>query len=129
MTKRRLLVIDDEADILEYVRTVAESLGYDVTTEMAPHKFTELLAQVDPHVVVLDILMPGKDGFELLRELAVSHRHVRLLIVSGSSDLYLRSAQQLASGYGIADCMVMRKPFRVGELRAFLLGENPVVPE
>jgi signal transduction histidine kinase len=71
----RVLVVDDEADTLELLRTVLEEGGAEVTAVGSVDQALELLEHSKPDVVVSDIAMPGKDGYVLMckvKELEVS---------------------------------------------------------
>ena len=120
MAKGQLLVIDDQAEICEYLKSVAESLGYTVTIVEDARRAMEAYRRVSPAVIVLDIVMPERDGIEVLRDLAAAGCGARLLLISGSSEFYLASAHRIASDFGLKDVATMRKPFRTGELRRYL---------
>ena len=63
----RLLIIDDEAGICDFVSGVAEKLGYEVRATGDPNKFLSLLGDFKPSILILDLNMPEVDGIELLR--------------------------------------------------------------
>ena len=58
----RLLVVDDQADILEFIATVAELVGYRVATAQSADRAFALLREFDPSLVILDLQMPDMDG-------------------------------------------------------------------
>ena len=65
----RILIVDDEADILELVKTVLESKGYQVLTA---HNGDEAILKTKnemPDLILLDIVMPGKSGLEICKNL------------------------------------------------------------
>ena len=62
----RVLAIDDEEDALTLLRVVLESAGAEVTTLHSPLTALERIAEVKPHVLVVDLGMPEMDGFELI---------------------------------------------------------------
>ncbi len=64
----RVLVIDDEADARELVKRVLAQSGAEVTTAAAAVEGLELLKTLRPHVLVSDIGMPAKDGYQFIRE-------------------------------------------------------------
>ncbi|MBU1923169.1 MAG: response regulator, partial [Candidatus Omnitrophica bacterium] len=70
MDKKKILIIDDEKDLVQLVKLNLERTGlYDV---IAAHNGDEGLLKVEkecPDLIVLDVMMPGKDGFEVLKEL------------------------------------------------------------
>jgi CheY-like chemotaxis protein len=65
----RLLVVDDEADIVEYLCTVLEDNGFDAAGASDPAQVPALVAQTKPDAILLDILMPGQSGLALYRTL------------------------------------------------------------
>src|SRR5687767_6962756 len=57
MTKRRILIVDDDAQIRTLVRTVLERAGYEVTAARNGHEAIELLAASDYDVILLDVMI------------------------------------------------------------------------
>jgi CheY-like chemotaxis protein len=64
----KVLVVDDEPDTLEFLRMVLELSGASVVTADSAGQALERLEQADPDVLLSDIGMPDKDGFNLIRE-------------------------------------------------------------
>ena len=89
MTKKRLLVIDDEPEFGVMVGTVGERLGYDVTVTTLAMDFHAGFAKDRPEIVVLDIVMPEMDGIELIQWLIDQAYDGRLIVVSGFSPDYV----------------------------------------
>jgi len=69
MKKRRILVVDDELSILKYLRANLEVEGYKVLTAMNGVQALQTLETELPDLIVLDIMMPEMDGFEVCRRL------------------------------------------------------------
>lgn len=70
----RVLVVDDEPQILRALRAALRGHGYDVQTAADGEEALDLLALHPPDVVILDLIMPGKSGFDVVREVrAWSH--------------------------------------------------------
>ena len=67
-----MLAIDDEEDALTLLRVVLEAAGAQVTTLSSPLTALERIAEVKPHVLVLDLGMPEMDGFELISRIRKS---------------------------------------------------------
>ncbi|HLF58748.1 MAG TPA: response regulator [Alphaproteobacteria bacterium] len=120
MAEKRLLVIDDERDIGEFIRTVAEEMGYEVMVTSAADEFQAAYASFHPTHIMLDIVMPDIDGIELLRYLASSGCQSRVLVMSGYSEKYLDSAQKLSDAYGLRNIDRLTKPIRLAKLREVL---------
>jgi DNA-binding response OmpR family regulator len=70
MADKRLVVIDDEAEFGEYVREVAEGLGYDVAVTTRWQDFLDAYYDTEPTVIVVDMVLPDVEGIDLLEWLA-----------------------------------------------------------
>ncbi len=66
---KRILVVDDEKDIIDLLKFNLESEGYRVNTAMDGETALELAIADAPDLILLDIMLPGKDGWEVIREL------------------------------------------------------------
>ena len=120
MTEKRLLVIDDERDIGEFIRTVAQDMGYAVMVTSSADEFLAAYKSFHPTHIMLDIVMPDIDGIELLRYLAASGCQAKVLVMSGYSEKYLESAQKLSDAYGLRNIDRLTKPIRLAKLREVL---------
>src|ERR1700682_3772722 len=116
----RLLVVDDQPDILEFVGTVAEGVGYRVETALNAATFRALLASFSPTLLILDLQMPDTDGVELIRELARQGSRAQILISSGMDSRVLASAEQLGLTHGLAMIGTLQKPIMLADLEALL---------
>lgn len=65
----RVLVIDDEPEITEIVETFLTESGYDVAVENSSTNAVERARKYKPDVILLDIMMPGVDGYNVCREI------------------------------------------------------------
>ena len=65
----RVLVIDDEPEITEIVETFLEESGYEVSVENSSANAVTKAKAVKPDVILLDIMMPGTDGYDICQEL------------------------------------------------------------
>ena len=63
------MLVDDEVRILRFAALVLKNAGYDVITETLGEKAVELAQSAKPDIIVLDILMPDVDGFEVLKRI------------------------------------------------------------
>jgi DNA-binding response OmpR family regulator len=68
-TMKTILVVDDERNIVELVRLYLEKEGFGVVAAANGEEALALHARHDPDLVVLDLMLPGLDGFEVCREL------------------------------------------------------------
>ncbi len=65
----KILIIDDEPEITEIVETFLTEAGYQVAVENSPLKAVSKAKEFKPDVVLLDIMMPGSDGYAVCKEL------------------------------------------------------------
>lgn len=111
---KRVFVVDDEPDVIDLLRTILEVEGFAVETSTDGRDALARVLQRPPHLLVLDLMMPGLDGLELLKLLRLDPRGavVPVLVVSARSghQHQLESLQRGASAY-------LCKPFSPRELR------------
>lgn len=91
MPESRVLVVDDDPDIIDYLETLLEDHGYQVgSAANAAHALTAV-DEFRPDVVLIDVLMPGKSGLDLLVNLRRDPRWKDLpLVVVTGNDLILQ---------------------------------------
>lgn len=117
---KRLLVIDDEPAFSGFVKEVAEGLGYDVRVTLKADEFAEAYESFDPHVIVLDVVMPEVDGIELVQWLAQEKCKARIVIVTGYNPHYADAAKRLVSAGDLPSVQTLTKPISLADLRAAL---------
>jgi DNA-binding NtrC family response regulator len=117
---QKLLVIDDQAGINAAVIRIAARLGLETMAVREAAKATEAFIDFAPDVVVLDMLMPEKDGIDLLDEMLLTGLPAKFIVMSGYGEAYLRLAQGIATFHGVEQLSVLRKPFRREELEKLL---------
>jgi two-component system, OmpR family, KDP operon response regulator KdpE len=67
--KKRVLVVDDQPKVLKFIEIGLKIRGYIVYCATSGEQALQTIRQEKPDVMLLDMVMPGKDGFEVLREL------------------------------------------------------------
>jgi CheY-like chemotaxis protein len=118
----RLLVVDDDRDVGSLVSHVAESCGFEARSMQDPTRFQSLYRELDPDVIILDVIMPRIDGIELLRFLADERARARILIFATADRRMMELAVNLGRAYGLKIIGIISKPIRVEELRVRLNG-------
>jgi len=124
MGAKRLLVVDDQKDFADFVRKVAEDIGFDVTVINESLQFEATYESVDPDVIVLDIVMPDRDGIEIVQSLVQADNKASVIMVTGYNPSYARVAELMASTRGSFTIETLNKPVRVAELRKALQGAS-----
>ena len=110
----RLLIVDDEPDIREIIRRYAELEGYEITEAGDGFEALALCREHDYDAAVMDIMMPGMDGFTACREIR-KFKDVPMLMLSAKGS---ESDKLLGFEMGVDDYVV--KPFSPRELMARL---------
>ena len=110
MKRKKILVADDDADILEVFQLILSVKGYDVRTENNPEKLLELKDDL-PDLIFLDIWMSGMDGQDICRQLRSREetKYVPIIMLSANVDIENIAAECGATGY-------LAKPFDIKQL-------------
>ena len=114
------MMIDDEVGIAKVVGMTAEKLGCGFRAVTSPEEAVSSFLDDRPDVVLLDMIMPGKDGIDVLNEILATGMPTRIVLVSGYGDGYLNLAEGLGAFHGSARFPILKKPFRNAELVALL---------
>jgi DNA-binding response OmpR family regulator len=110
----RILVVDDDHDMLEMVQEALEIEGYSVTLSDNGREALERLTEDNPDLVLLDIRLPGTDGYQVLQQIrATSTVPVIMLTAIQEPHSVSRSLDLGADDY-------VRKPFSIQELMAHI---------
>jgi len=129
MSQPRLLVIDDEPALAEFVAQVANDCGFVTTLTSDDNGFRQAFVGERPDMVVLDLGMPGMDGVELLRFLATQESRAPVLIISGFDRRVLEAAFRLGQALGLKMIGPLEKPVRAGDLEQVLTDVRPGLVE
>jgi CheY-like chemotaxis protein len=108
-----ILVVDDDPKFLRFSTEILIGAGYDVHAASDPAQVKTMVASLAPDLIILDISMPGKDGFEVARELRASEntKHVPCMFITAHRDsTHVRNAKDAG---GVA---YLEKPVRSSSL-------------
>ncbi len=112
MSKTRILVVDDELSIIKFLRANLEANGYEMLAAMDGAEALQTFEMELPDLVILDIMMPKVDGFEVCRRLR-EWSQIPIIMLSARGDA---SDKVKCLDLGADDYIT--KPFRAGELIA-----------
>ena len=114
--KQRVLVVDDHPKVLRFIEIDLKLRGVEVITVTSGKKALEMLEVAEPDIMLLDIVMPEMDGFEVLKKLRTFTR-LPVIAFSASPGSHDDALEQGADDF-------MAKPFRpdemVGKIEALL---------
>jgi CheY-like chemotaxis protein len=93
----RILVVEDSPDNMKLFRTLLALKGHEVTALAGGDDLLETIDRADPELVLMDIQLPGKDGFALLAEIRQSpHAGLRVLALTAGDAGWLRGLHHQA---------------------------------
>ena len=79
---KKLLVVDDEIEICEFLKAFFEDRDFEVRTALSGEEALRAVEKVKPHIVLLDIHMPGMDGMNVLKELKSRDPKLKVIMVT-----------------------------------------------
>src|SRR3954463_12415530 len=110
---KRILIIDDDPDILEFLQVVLEEEGYVVVTSTRGDYLKQLHNRGLPHLIVLDMLLSGQDGRDIVKYLKNREETRAIPVIMFSAHPH---AEQAARQAGANDFLA--KPFEIDVLLA-----------
>lgn len=111
----KILIVDDDRAICDYMQTLLERDGYQVKTMSDPTGVSAELKKNDYHLVILDLMMPKRDGIEVLREIRKQDKDIAVVIFTGYPNLDTAVASMKLDAVDY-----IKKPFNVDEFRAVI---------
>lgn len=115
----KVLIIDDDSDVGEFIAATAEGLGLQcVRTTDAPDVLN--LCTQDTTLILLDLMMPRMDGVEVLRLLSARRCRASIVLMSGINKRVMETAVKLAEALGLSIAGHLEKPFRLTDLESLL---------
>ena len=115
-------IIDDEPDIGGLIREVVEGIGLKCQTYSSAADFLDAWGRVAEHdLIILDLMMPKMDGIELMRKLVERGCPQGIILISGSDQSILHSAEVLALAQGLRILKAVAKPIHLSEFSSLIL--------
>lgn len=104
LRRSRILIVEDERHIARLFDHVLRKEGYDVTSAHDAEQARELMRESVPDAVLLDLVLPGMSGLDLLRELRSDPRLASLVVIVLSGHWFGQDDPTLASAGATAQC-------------------------
>ncbi len=120
MSEIRILAVDDDKVFRDFLAAVLGKTDHRWVITSDVGEFKHAYNELDPTVVLLDMVMPETDGFDLMRWLMEQGYTSKLVLITGYSPRYAEMAKTLGSDRGLADVINLQKPVRLARLRAAL---------
>jgi len=110
-------VVDDQRAIVEMLILLLSDIGVQAEGTTSPHQAHDAIVATQPHLILLDIMMPGLDGLTLLDELQHDARTASIPVVLCTAAVLSPSQSRLFADRGIG---ILSKPFDVEQLKAIV---------
>ncbi len=110
---KRILLVEDEASVVSFIKKGLAEEGYEVSVALDGPSGLQMAEAHDYDLIILDIMLPGKNGLEVCRELRVKNRKLAILFLTalGTSENVVLGLETGADDYLV-------KPFKFIELQA-----------
>jgi two-component system alkaline phosphatase synthesis response regulator PhoP len=114
----RILVVDDDPDILDAITTILGTRPYQIDTARDGIECVDKVRAEIPDLIVLDLLMPQKDGFSVVRELRENPKHAKIpiLILTSVREDASRRRYELETGLAMDVQDYVEKPISPPDL-------------
>lgn len=111
-SKLKILIIDDEKRITDKLSFYLEKSGFSVITANTPTEGFQKIEEEDPELLILDVMLPGMNGLDMLKEIKQSYPRLEVVMISGygDMDMVIQAMRQGASDF-------IRKPFQIMDIQ------------
>ena len=107
--QQSILVIDDDETVRLLLRNILEREGYRVLDAHEGYEGLKQFRENPTDLVITDLIMPGKEGIETIRDLRQEFPHVKIIAISGGGRISPESYLRMAKGVGAL--RALSKPF------------------
>jgi two-component system OmpR family response regulator len=109
----RLLVVEDDPNIVELLSASLRFAGFDVTSALDGHQALRIARELRPDLIVLDVMLPGIDGFEVVRRLAADGNRCPVVFLTARD-----AVEDKITGLTVGGDDYVTKPFSLDEVLA-----------
>ena len=105
----KVLLVDDEVDILAFSALAVEELGFECLKCQDPRKVLKMIDEQSPVLIVTDLNMPELSGIELIEQIKQDHPQLPIVVITGYPDMGKTAKESVNT--------VLVKPFEISELQ------------
>ncbi|XZF13124.1 response regulator transcription factor [Chitinophagaceae bacterium MMS25-I14] len=109
--KTKLLLLEDDAFLGQVLVEILQKNNFDVTLSANGDEAWMQYHALQPHICVLDIIVPGRDGFELAKDIRLTDPHIPIIFLTAKT-----TTEDLVKGFEVGANDYIRKPFSIEEL-------------
>lgn len=116
--RAKILLVDDDPDFVEATKVVLESQPYEVITALSGGEGLKKAREEKPDLVLLDIIMPDIDGFQVCQQLKKDPQlsQIPVIMITSFSDKYMETSLGVSQGLTLEAEDFVDKPVAPGEL-------------
>ena len=107
----KVLYVEDELFLGKIVKESLQSRGFEVSMETDGGKVMPRYMQMNPDILVLDVMLPSKDGFEIAEEIRTLNKTIPIIFLTAKTQ-----TEHLVKGFSLGGNDYIRKPFSMEEL-------------
>src|SRR5690348_1124343 len=100
--RARVLIVEDDPDLLRLARRILQRHGYTVATAGDGRAALALIAREPPDLLLTDLMIPELDGLALVRELQRQHAVYPIIVCSAAAEVALAGVRLLPKPFGVA---------------------------
>ena len=111
-TMKKILLVDDDPDFVEGARMVLEKSDFEVVTASSGKECLERIRMEKPDLIILDIMMPKKSGFEVCKELKsnIEYNRIPVVMLTALKQKLSRTSYSIAEGLELEAEDYLEKP-------------------
>src|SRR5215207_10719948 len=108
-----ILLIEDQVELCQILKDTLSLYGFDVTYALNGEDGYTIFASLDPKIVIIDIMMPGSDGFSAVKKIRSVNKDVPIIMLTAKP-----LTEDLVKAFDLGCNDFVRKPFGMEELIA-----------
>jgi len=117
MDNKKILIVDNDNDVCQMLDFVLKDKGYEVAVALSGVEALEKMKDFNPDLIVLDIIMPEMDGFEVCEKIRENDKKIKILMLTAKS-----GKEDRKKGLIIGADLYTEKPFIVNDLMSKIEG-------